>query len=506
MSIIHLPGAPETVVDTVMRIVDPRDGTPVGDVDPATPEDVDAALDRARDTAAWWARVAPAERGSLLRHAAAALADHAATLARLNARETGRPEDEALAGVTAGVETLLQYAELGPLHRGASLRGAVEASDYTVAEPRGVVVALTPWNDPVAVAAGLVGAAVVTGNVVVHKPSERCPHTGAFFGDVLARALPDGVVQTLQGGSGVGSALVAHPAADVVAHVGSTATGRSIARSAAERGAHTVLENGGDDPLLVDAGVDPRWAAQQAATGAFANVGQICTSVERVYVHRGVAEPFVAALVEEARRRAADLGPLVDERLRSAVHDQVQQAVAAGARVLTGGEVPVGPGTFYPPTVLVGCTPDMAVVAEETFGPVAPVMVVDSFEEGLSLASSGRYGLAATVLTPSLAHAHQAVAALPVGTVKVNAVFGGAPGGSAEPRGDSGHGLGYGPGLLDEMTAVKVVHLEAAPPVADAAGEAAGDAPGSAASRGGAGRPAGADRPAGESAGAGGAS
>lgn len=476
MSIIHLPGAPETVTDTVMRIVDPRDGSPVGDVDPATPDEIDATLDLARDAAAWWSRVAPGERGSLLRHAAAALADHASTLARLNARETGRPEDEALAGVTAGVETLLQYAELGPLHRGASLRGAVEASDYTVAEPRGVVVALTPWNDPVAVAAGIVGAAVVTGSTVVHKPSERCPHTGAFFGDVLARALPDGVVQTLQGGSGVGAALVAHPGADVVAHVGSTATGRSIARAAAERGAHTILENGGDDPLLVDAGVDPVWAAQQAATGAFANSGQICTSVERVYVHRDVAEPFVAALVEEARRRAPGLGPLVDERLRTAVHEQVEQALAAGARALTGGTVPDGPGTFYPPTVLVDCTPEMAVVAEETFGPVAPVQVVDSFDEALTLAAAGRYGLAATVLTPSLAHAQQAIAALPVGTVKVNAVFGGAPGGSAEPRGDSGHGLGYGPGLLDEMTSVKVVHLEAAPPVPAAGTGGAGGA------------------------------
>ena len=464
MSIIHLPGTPETTTDPIMRIVDPRDGSPVGDVDPSTPQEVDDALDQARDAAVWWAKVPAAERGALLRHAAASVADHADTLARLNARETGKPEDQALGGVTAGVETLLQYAELGPLHRGRSLRGAVEASDYTVAGPRGVVVALTPWNDPVAVAAGLLGAALVSGNTVVHKPSERCPHVGELLGDILARAFPAGVVQTLQGAAGVGAALASHPGADVVAHVGSSATGRSIARAVAERGGHALLENGGNDPLLVDAGVDPVWAAQQAATGAFANSGQICTSVERVYVHQDVADAFIDALAAEARRRdeAAELGPLVDERLRRAVHEQVRQAVAAGATAVTGGTVPDGPGTFYPATVLTGCTPEMEVMQEETFGPVAPVQVVSSFEEGLALAASGRYGLAATVLTPSIAHAHRAVAELAVGTVKINAVFGGAPGGSAEPRGDSGSGFGYGPELLDEMTTVKVVHLEAA--------------------------------------------
>ena len=124
--------------------------------------------------------------------------------------------------------------------------------------------------------------------------------------------------------------------------------------------------------------------------------------------------------------------------------------------------MPDGPGSYYPATVLLDCTADMSVMAEETFGPVAPVQVVDSFEDGLRLAAGGRYGLAATVLTGRIAHAQQAIAALPVGTVKINEVFGGAPGGSAQPRGDSGSGFGYGPELLDEFTRVKVVHL--APP------------------------------------------
>jgi acyl-CoA reductase-like NAD-dependent aldehyde dehydrogenase len=232
-----------------------------------------------------------------------------------------------------------------------------------------------------------------------------------------------------------------------------------------------VLENGGNDPLVVDDGVDPRWAAEQAALGAFANAGQICTSVERVYAVGSVAEEFLEALVAEAegwrtgpgRDPATRLGPLVDRRARDAVHAHVASALEDGARALTGGAVPDGPGSFYPATVLAGCTDTMTVMREETFGPVAPVRVVDSFDEALAAAAGSGYGLAATVLTPSVEHAQRAWRELAVGTLKVNAVFGGAPGGAAEPRGRSGTGFGYGPELLDEVTTTSVLHW-AAPP------------------------------------------
>jgi succinate-semialdehyde dehydrogenase/glutarate-semialdehyde dehydrogenase len=245
--------------------------------------------------------------------------------------------------------------------------------------------------------------------------------------------------------------------------VGSTVTGRAIARTCAGSGAKALLENGGKDALIVDADVDPRWAANQAALGAFANSGQICVAVERIYIHRAVAEPFLAALVSEADDWKPRLGPLVDHRLRDAVHAQVLDALASGAELLCGGTVGAGPGAFYPPTVLANCTDEMTALTEETFGPVAPTMVVDSFAEGLTRASRSAYGLAATVLTGSMSRAQQAWRALPVGTVKVNAVFGGAPGGAAQPRAASGQGFGYGPELLDELTVTKVVHLEAPP-------------------------------------------
>jgi succinate-semialdehyde dehydrogenase/glutarate-semialdehyde dehydrogenase len=374
----------------------------------------------------------------------------------------GKPVGEARDSIIAGVGTLRQYAELGPTHRGRSLAGDADAVDMMVHVPRGVVAVVTPWNDPVAVSCGLLGAALVTGNTVVYKPSERTPATGWRLAQLLAPHFPSGVVNLVNGDGSVGAALAAAPV-DVVAQVGSTATGRAIAAACARTGAKALLENGGSDPLIVDAGVDPAWAAEQAALGAFANSGQICVAVERVYVHHAVAEPFLDALAAEADEWTPRIGPLVDRRLRDAVDEQVQQAIKEGATALRGAAVPPGPGAFYPPTVLAGCTDRMAVMREETFGPVAPVMTVDSFDEALRRAADSPYGLAATVLTGSMSHAQRAYRDLPVGTVKVNAVFGGAPGGAAHPRGGSGQGFGYGPELLDEMTATKAVHVEAPP-------------------------------------------
>ena len=454
----------ETVEGAGITIQDPRTGEVLWTVPEAKPDAVNDAVAVARRAAPAWAATAPAARGAALRAAAKALDAAAPELAGLNASETGRPENEALAGIAAAVSTLEQYAELGPVHRGHSLRGNRLAADYTVAEPRGVAVLLTPWNDPVAVACGLIGAALVTGNTVIHKPSERCPRLGEALGEVLAPAFPAGVFLTVSGGAAVGAAL-SEAEVDVIAHVGSSASGARIARAGALTGAHVLRENGGNDPLLVDRDVDPAWAAEQAAVGAFSNSGQICTSVERIYVHKDIAAEFSKALEAEAAIRNTNhtVAPLVDLRMRDAVHTHVADALAQGARAVEGGALPDGPGSFYPATVLLDCTEGMQVMTEETFGPVAPVQVVDTFDDGLHLACSGRYGLAATVLSSNIAHIQQAVAALPVGTVKVNAVFGGAPGGAAQPRSESGAGFGYGPELLDEFTQVKVVHIEAPP-------------------------------------------
>jgi len=436
----------------------------------ATPHRVEAVVGAADRAARDWRRTAPAGRASALRAAARAVREHQDELADLLCDTTGRLYAECRESAGVAADLLDEAAVTGLGASGRTLAGPAGAMDWVHAEPHGVVAVLTPWNDPYPAAAGLLAAALVTGNTVVHKPSERSLAPGLELARLVSECLPAGVLGVLAGDGEVGAQVVADERVRLVAHVGSSRTGAEILARCAARGARAVVENGGKDALVVDAGVDAAWAAQQIAVGAFTNAGQLCTAVERVYLHESVADAVLAELVEAARSlRAGDprdpgttFGRLVDEEQLAVVQHQVSSAVDGGARALTGGRRLERPGPWFAPTVLAGCTPDMTVMVEETFGPVAPVMVVQSWEEGLREAGAGRFGLAATVLTDDTAHALQAVEELEVGTVKVNAVFGGAPGGSADPRRASGQGRGYGPDLLGEFTLLKAVHWEPA--------------------------------------------
>ncbi|MDQ4126457.1 MAG: aldehyde dehydrogenase family protein [Actinomycetota bacterium] len=452
-----------------IAVLNPATGEQIGSIPAGTPADASEAVKAAREAKTGWSRLPAAERAEFVKAAARRMREHARELAELVTLENGKPFDDALGGVEAGIGTLEQYAELGPLHRGKTLQGNYMASDMMIYEPYGVAAAIVPWNDPIAIACGYLGAALVTGNTVVYKPSEKTPLSAVRLVEMFE--LPDGVLNLLLGDARAGWPLVAHEDVDLVLFTGSVETGREIMEAAGRQLKKAVVELGGKDPIIVDAGVDPAWAAGEAATGSFANTGQICTSVERIYVHESVADEFLRELVACARAlRVGDgtdpeteMGPLVDEGQRELVHRHVTQAVEAGGELLCGGEIPDGPGFFYPPTVLSGVRSGMAVVDEETFGPVAAVEVVSSFDEALEKANETTYGLAAVVLTPDPEHAARAWRELSVGTVKINAVFGGAPGGAAEPRKASGLGFGYGPELLDEVTQTKVIHHAVAP-------------------------------------------
>ncbi|MDQ4049808.1 MAG: aldehyde dehydrogenase family protein [Actinomycetota bacterium] len=468
------PSGPETI-----DVTDPASGEVIGTIPAGGRADADAAVSAARTAARDWAGRDPAERGELLKSCARTLRASVDELAEIQTRENGKPLGDSVGGVEAGIGALEQYAEIGPLHRGAALAGTRGAVDTMVPEPRGVAALIVPWNDPVAIACGQIAAALVTGNTAVFKPSERTPLSGARLVELME--LPPGVLNLLLGDGRAGRALVEHPGVDIALHTGSVETGREIAAACASQlGRKALLELGGKDALVVDEDVDPRWAAEQAASGAFANAGQVCTSVERIYVHRSVAAPFIDALVAEAEAITVGdgmdpdttMGPLIDDRQVEVVHCHVGEAAAAGALVLTGGAPPDSPGSFYPPTVLTDVDGSMRIMREETFGPVAPVQVVGSFDEALEQASATEYGLAASVLTTSQANAQRACRELQVGTVKVNSVWGGAPGGGAEPRGVSGTGFGYGPELLDELTLMKVIHMEPAPRAEGGAGDA----------------------------------
>lgn len=449
----------DTGLDT-LDVLDPHTGERIASIPAGDPGAVDRAVAAAREAFPGWARTAPADRAALVKAAARSMRENLDELSELLHREGGKPLDDARGGIEAGIGTLEQYAELGPLHRGRTLQGGWGATDLMVHEPYGVAAVITPWNDPIAIACGLLGAVLVAGNTAVFKPSEHTPLSAERMLELWD--LPAGVCEVVHGDARAGRPLAGHAGVDLVAFVGSVATGRSIAEACARRGAKALLELGGKDPVIVDAGVDARWAADQVATGAFANAGQICVAAERVFVHREVAPAFLEALAHAAR--GFRIGPMISAEQRQKVHAHVCEAVERGATVLCGGEIPDGPGFAYPPTVLAGVTSDMAIMREETFGPVAPVAVVDDFDAALREADGTDYGLAAVVLTPDMAHAQRAWRELRAGTVKINAMFGGAPGGAAHPHKASGSGFGYGPELLDEVSQTKVVHLTAPPP------------------------------------------
>src|SRR3954452_6098169 len=362
-----LDSPPETSLD----VRDPATGELVGTIPAGSAEAAEAAIRAAREAQPAWARRGAAERGALLKAAAARVREHAEELAELQTREGGKPIADSLGGVEAGIGAIEQYAELGPLHRGRSLQGGWDAADLMVHEPRGVVALLVPWNDPVAIACGQIAAALVTGNAVVYKPSEKTPLSAERLVELMD--MPGGVLGLLQGDARAGRPLAAHDGVDLIVHTGSVQTGRAVAQACAGRLGKALLELGGKDALVVDEGVDPEWAAGEAASGAFANAGQVCTSVERIFVPRAVAEPFLEALTRRARELrvgpgtdpATEMGPLIDGDQREWVHRHVQDAVQAGARLHCGGEVPDGPGAFYPPTVVSGPPANAPLLREE---------------------------------------------------------------------------------------------------------------------------------------------
>src|SRR3954468_17143635 len=347
-----------------LAVLDPATGEAIGHVPAgAAPEAHDAVI-AARAAHSAWARTAPEARGSFLKAGARRLREHARDLAELQTREAGTPFAGSLGGIEAGIASLEAYAELGPIDRGRPPRG-----DLVVREPRGVVAILMPWCDPIAATAGALAAALVSGNTVVLKPSEKAPLAAQRVVELLDLGE---ILQLLHGDERAARPLATHPGVALVIRPGEEGAGSHLA--------------------LVDAGVDPEWAAAEIARSAFAGAGQSCGSVERVHVHHAVAEPFLDALTARARALkvgpgldlASEVGPLIDADHRLWVHRQVQDAVYAGADLLAGGDPLYGPGFFYPPTVLANAPDDALVICGETRGPVVTVRVAETFDVALA--------------------------------------------------------------------------------------------------------------------------
>ncbi len=359
-----------------------------------SPIDVDRAVASATAAQSEWAAMPLADRIEYLMRWSDAIDEHVDELAELECREMGKPVALGRTFVQGAVQGFRAAARLALDYPFAETVSAPDGSSTTITRsPLGVVAVITPWNFPVTMVLGALAPLLAAGNTVVVKPSERSPLSTVRLLELSP--LPAGVLNLVLGDARAGAPLVEHPEIGLVHFTGSVETGRRIGASTGARLVRSVLELGGKDPVVVDADVDPVATAAAVAFGSFVNTGQICTSMERIYVHRKVADAFVDALVAAAEtytcgdghEETSVLGPLVDRRQRDIVHRHVTDAVERGAKVLTGGTIPDRTGFFYPATVLTDVDDSMLILTEETFGPVAPVVVVDSFEEGIERAS-----------------------------------------------------------------------------------------------------------------------
>jgi succinate-semialdehyde dehydrogenase/glutarate-semialdehyde dehydrogenase len=454
--------------------IDPATGQAFAEVSLLDPAQAGDSLARARAAFDSWSASSFEARGRHLLALRQALLDEADEVSRLIAREQGKPAAEALAvEIMPALEALKHLA----LHAEDDLRDEEVDSALLlfahkrgrlVYTPLGVILVVTPWNYPLGLPLIGVATALAAGNTVVLKPAPATRLVGLKIGELCTKAgLPDGVVSVVAVDDRGAAALVEDPRVAKIVFTGSVETGRKVMAAAAKNLTPVVLELGGKDPAVVCADADLGRAARGIVWGAFVNTGQTCASVERVYVAREVAEPFLARVVEETKRLRVgspaepdtDLGPLTLERQRRIVEDHVADARARGAAVLTGGEPATGPGFFYPPTVLTGVDHTMRIMREETFGPVLPVMAVDSLEEAVRLANDGPYGLTASVWTRDEATGRRLAGAIQAGVVSINdcvSTFGEpvAPWGGVKW---SGIGRTHGRAGLREMTQVRYV-------------------------------------------------
>jgi acyl-CoA reductase-like NAD-dependent aldehyde dehydrogenase len=322
------------------------------------------------------------------------------------------------------------YAEVAR-HEAGRVYGPATAGQlhFSIKEPLGVVASILPFNYPLVLFAWQAGAALAAGNAVIAKPSELTTLTTLLLMQAFAE-LPAGLVQCLSGDASVGAALANSPATHFVAFTGTLRAGQAVARTCAEQFKPSLIEASGNDPFIVMPSAPLDVAARGAAFAAFLNCGQVCTSAERFYIHRDIYKPFVEQLVAHAKAlrignglEPVDIGPMASRAGRERFEQIVQRAIHQGATVACGGKRPAAfaQGWFYEPTVLTDVTASMDIVNDESFGPVAPLVAVESLDEAIELANRSRFGLGANIYTTNLAESMRAINELQTGMVWVNA-------------------------------------------------------------------------------------
>jgi len=448
----------------------PVDDEQLGTVPEGTTDHVETAVSASVEAARGFRNTNVYDRADALREAMDDLERRSETIVETMAREVGKPLEEAREELESAIHSGRSYAE-----DAVRLFGEVTPSrfedrlNFTRREPYGPAAVITPWNYPVEIPVDHLSAALVSGNTVTWNPASEASLTASHVARAFAAtSFPCGAFNFVPGSGGtVGAALSEHQAIRLVAFTGSTAVGQRIAVDAAGRSAQAVLELGGKDPVLVLDDADLERATAAIVLGSNYNCGQSCSGTERVIATDAVYDEVVERVTERTAGltvgdpldESTDVGPPINDDVRRTVREHVDEAVAAGARVTTGGTV----GDRYcEPTVLADVTPEMRVATEETFGPVTPILRVPGLEAAISVANDTRYGLQAAVFTESLRNALRTVEDLRSGGVVVNGTnnfwehqlpFGGFE--------ESGSGGEYkGKWHLEAMTQVKSVAID----------------------------------------------
>ena len=395
------------------QIINPSDESIVGTVQNASREDAETALTAANNAQKAWRRLPARQRGDLLKAFTAEIRKHKERLAQLITAEQGKLLKVARFEVEVTC-TFIEYA----CEWARQIEGDIVPSDNPNEQiwihkvPKGVVVAITAWNFPLALAGRKLGPALITGNTVVLKPTPEAPLSTLELCDLATNAgIPPGVINMITGGVEAGKALVEHPITKMVTMTGGTPTGQAIARSAANNLTHVQLELGGKAPCIVfeDANLD--LAVEGALHSRFDNCGQVCTCNERMYVQESIYDAFMekfmarveALKVGDPKDDRTDIGPKMNEAGLIHMERLIEESVKSGATIRTGGKRPSGPtfekGFWFEPTILENVRQDMAIVHEEIFGPVLPVIKFNTFDEVIPYANDSDYGLAAMVFT-----------------------------------------------------------------------------------------------------------
>ncbi len=449
----------------MLQAIDPTNGHVLRSVTPATPQQVEATLAAAEGAWRDWRDAGFDARARVLRKVAQLMREDVERLALLMTEEMGKPKKEAIGEVNKAAWAAEHFADHAQSYLATQKIASDASTSYVRYEPLGVILGILPWNAPFWLAFRFAAPALMAGNACVMKHDPHVPGCAAAIAEVFDKAgVPAGVFANLPLETARVEAVIRDERIQAVSFTGSERGGAAVAAAAASEIKHSVLELGGSDPAIVLSDANLEEAADVLTLSRIINAGQSCIAAKRILIEDAVYERFIELMRErlarlrlgDPRDEATDIGPIARPDLRDNLHRQVCETVTAGARCLLGGELPAGPGYFYPVTLLADVSNDMPAAREETFGPVAVLMRVADEDEAVRVANDTRYGLAASVWT-TVARGEAIAARLEAGQVAVNGIV------KTDPRlpsggiKRSGFGRELGPHGIHEFVNAKQV-------------------------------------------------